>query len=199
VTMFQFSRVFTDGSSYRMREDEPSVKTRENWNIVTFKDLERLTGKTLRMIFAWRDEYGLPVDSSGSVNKVDLFKFMPWYIEHLKKTLARTAPKNPLNPLQERKIRNLDLDYQLKLGDLLERGQVIGWQISIIQNVINAFAKIPDLVNLIYGQDREAISEVFKDFQDQILNSMQKIPEILCLNDRAQAKLNELFEVMNKE
>ena len=172
----------------------------KDWHIVTCKHLEELTGKSRGTIYNWRITGGMPALGPVKAPRVDLRRFFPWFEEHITRLMTKGIKvHDPTTPLQQRKIRNEDLKYKQQIGELLERGQVIAWQIAQIKNIMNAFARIPDLVNLVFSKPREQIATVLEDFQDEVLQQLQKIPDMLHLAAPAQAKLMELYEVLTQE
>lgn len=179
----------------KLDEDrQATTQQAKDWFILTLKQVEEITGKHRKTVFNWRKESGMPSMGSGAGMRVDLRKFVPWFEDYVTKLLTKgIKPSDPTSPLQQRKIRHLDMEYKRQVGDLIERGQVIGWQVAQIQNIITAFAKIPDLVNLLFSQPREQIAQILADFQDEIILKMQKIPDMLSLDDVAMEKLSELY------
>jgi len=185
----------------KMEEDlEEKNAGRRDWNIVTLNQIVELTGRSRQTVYSWRDKHGMPSMGVNKATRVDLRKFWPWFEEYSRRLITKGVKVTPSPPpLTQRKIRREDLQYKRDIGDLLERGHVIAWQISVIKIVLNAFVRIPDLVNLMFNQSREVMVRILEDFQGDMVQKLEKIPDVLQLEPPAEAKLVELYEALNEE
>jgi hypothetical protein len=171
----------------------------KDWHTITLKQMEAVTAKSRQTLFRWRTQANMPAMGAIKTMRVDLRKFFPWFEKYITRLMTKgVKASDPTSPLQQRKIRDMDRDYNKSMGELLGRGPTIGWQTAQIQNIINAFAQIPDLVNDIYSQPREKIARRLEDFQVDLLHGMQKIPDMLQLEPEALAKLTEFYEILTR-
>ena len=112
----------------------------------------------------------------------------------MKKAVRGRDAVSPLNPFQAVKTERERLKLEQDRGELIERGSVIGFQTSMMQNLVNAFNSISDLANRVFGQPREEIVSRLEDFRDDVMAKLQHVPAELKLSDEAMAKLGEFYE-----
>jgi len=165
----------------------------KDWHIVSLNQLEQLTGKSRQTIYKWRNQAGMPCTGSAKATRVDLRRFVPWFEEHTALMSKGATVEKPIDPMKQRKIRTMDLRYKQQIGELIRREQVIGYQIAQIKNIVNAFAQVSDLVNLMFNQPREHMLQVMEGFKDDLLNKMKTVPDMLSLSPEAKGILKSLY------
>lgn len=163
-----------------------------NFFHISVGQMAELFGTTRQTIHTWYTEKGLPQNADGSF---DLFRAIGWYGDFcLKKTVRGRDAISPLNPFQAVKTERERLKLEQDRGELIERGEVIGFCTSMMQNVVNAFNSISDLANRVFGQPREEIVLRLEDFRDDVMAKLQHVPAELKLSDEAMEKLKEFQE-----
>jgi len=178
----------------RQRETgEPGV----NFNRVGVNQMAELFGVTRQTIHDWYRDQGLPQNTDGTF---DLARAIPWYEEFtLKKAVRGKDAVGPLNPFQDIKVKHMQLKFEQEQGELYGRGEAIGWQVAMMQNIVNAFNAIADLANRVFGQSREEIVALLEDFRDEIMGKMKHVPAELKLSEPALMKLTEFYEVIKPQ
>ena len=178
----------------RQREQgEPGV----NFNRVGVNQMAELFSVTRQTIHDWYREQGLPQNTDGTF---DLARSIPWYEEFtLKKAVRGKDAVGPLNPFQTVKTERERLRLEQDRGELIEREAVIGFQVSMMQNLVNAFNAVADLANRVFGQSREEIVALLEDFRDEVMGKMKHVPAELKLSEPALMKLREFYEVIKPQ
>ncbi len=165
-----------------------------NFKHLGTNQMAELFGTSRQTIHEWWTQKGLPQNIDGSF---DLYRAIPWYEEFvLKKSTRGREAVGPLNPFQAVKTERERLRLETERGELIERGAVIGFQVAMIQNLVNGFNAITDLANRIFGQPREEIVARLEDFRDDVTAKLQHVPGELKLSKEAKAKLTELYEIL---
>ena len=181
----------------KMDEDRPIATASGKWHTIPLKEMERMTGRSRSTLYRWRNSGGMPAMGSNNNMSVDLRKFFPWFEKYVMALATKgIKPADNTSPLQQRKIRDLDIDHQLRMGALLTRRSVIGWHTAMIMNLINGFAAVPSLVNEMHGLSREAMVLKMDGFKDNLLFGMRKVPEFLTIPPRAGVKLVEFHDLL---
>jgi hypothetical protein len=175
-------------------EDDGAKKT--DWNVITLGQLVELMGVTRQAVWKYRDQAGMPCMGSGPAARVDLKKWLPWYTEFMNKKIGGQKALTTASPLQDRKVRKLDLEYKIQMGQVVEEGAFIGWTTACLQAVIASFADLPEVANQMFGQPREEIVKALQRLQDDMAGRLQRTPEELHLSEEAQGKLREFYEVL---
>jgi len=156
-----------------------------------------LFGYSRQAVNEWYTSKGLPRNGD---NTFDLKTTIKWFEDYCIRKAARgRGAVGPLNPFQQVKTEREKLKLAEDRGELLDRGAVIGWQVAQLQNVMNAFDKIADYANLMYGQSREQIVEQLEEIRDIVLARLQNVPERLKLSDGAESALMKLYEAITKK
>jgi phage terminase Nu1 subunit (DNA packaging protein) len=159
--------------------------------------MAELFGVTRQTIHDWYRDQGLPQNTDGTF---DLARAIPWYEEFtLKKAVRGKDAVGPLNPFQTVKTERERLRLEQDRGELIEREAVIGFQVSMMQNIVNAFNAVADLANRVFGQSREEIVALLEDFRDEIMGKMKHVPAELKLSEPALMKLTEFYEVIKPQ
>lgn len=179
------------------RQKETSDGGSANFNRIGVGQMAELFGTTRQTIHDWYTTKGLPQNADGSF---DLCRAIPWYEDFtLKKAVRGRDAVTSLNPFQAVKTERERLQLERDRGGLIERGRWIGYEIAVMQNVVNVFNSITDLANRVFGQPREQIVERLEDFRDEVMGKLQHIPAELKLSEPAEAKLVELFEILKPQ
>jgi len=153
-----------------------------------------LFGYSRQAVDEWYNDKGLPRNGDGSF---DLKTTIKWFEDFtLKKATRGKSTIGPLNPFQQVKTERERLRLLEDRGELVSRGAAIGFQIAQLQNVINAFDKITDYANLMFGQPREEIVKVLEDLRDDCFSRLAAVPEQLKLTEKASEILTQLYEVL---
>ncbi|HUV67027.1 MAG TPA: hypothetical protein VMW24_24280 [Sedimentisphaerales bacterium] len=178
----------------RQREGgEPGV----NFGRVRVSQMAELFAVRRETIHEWYTQKGLPQNLDGTF---DLHRAIPWYEDHaIKKAVRSRDAVSPLNPFQTVKTERERLRLEQDRGELIERGAVIGFQVSMLQNVANAFNAMADLANRVFGQPREQIVARLEEFGDEVMAKLQHVPAELKLTAAAEAKLIELYEAIKPQ
>jgi len=179
------------------RQRETGDPASANFNRVGVNQMAELFSVTRTTIYQWYTEKGLPQNTDGSF---DLQRAIAWYEEFtLKKTVRGKDAISPLSPFQDVKVKHMQLKLEQEQGELANRGEILGFQMAMMQNVVNAFNAASDLANRIFGQPREQIVERLEDFRDEVMAKLQHIPAELKLSEPALAKLGELYEMIRPQ
>ena len=181
----------------KLDEERPAATVSGKWHTIRLKEMETMTGKSRSTLYRWRNGAGMPAMGGNKTMRVDLRKFFPWFEKYIIGLMTKgIKPADNTSPLQQRKIRDLDIDHKLRMGELLARGPQIGWHTSMIINVINGFAVVPTLVNDMHGLTREEMAVKMDGFRDDLLFGMRKVPDCLRLPPAAERKLVELYDIL---
>lgn len=160
---------------------------------VTIKQLCEISGRNRKTIHEWHTQSGLPRNADKTY---DLAVFISWFEGFTARKARPNGQAGPLNPFQQVKTERERLELEEKKGELVNIGRTVGWQCAQLKNIMNAFEKITDYANLMFGQPREEIVKVLEDLRDNVAAHLQHVPELLKLSDRAKKKLFELYAVM---
>jgi len=179
--------------------DEDGVTRKIEWNVILLTQVVELMGVTRQAVWNYRDHAGMPCMGSGPTGKVDLKKWLPWYTEFLTKKVGGQKSVTTVSPLQDRKVRQMDLDYRLAMGQVVEDGAFIGWTTSALQSIVTAFADLPEIANGMFGQSREEIVRSLQALQDSLMGRLQQVPEELHLSEVAKSKLLEFYGTIKQE
>lgn len=168
-----------------------------SFNRIGVNQMAELFGVTRITIYEWRTQKGLPANVDGSF---DLHTAISWFEDFtLKKSVRGNSPVSPVNPLQQVKTERQKLLLEQERGEMIERSAVIGFQVSMMQNIVNAFNAITDLANRVFGQPREEIVSMLESFRDDVTAKLQHVPAELKLPPKAMEKMAELFEIIGPE
>jgi hypothetical protein len=179
------------------RQKETGEAGGQNFQRISTNQMAELFGVSRQTILEWNKDKGMPRNTDDSYN---LHSAILWFEDYIKKLAVRGHDAvGPLNPFQAVKTERERLKLEQDRGDLLERAAVISFQVTMIQNVVNAFNAITDLANRVFGQPREQIVGHLEDFRDEVLAKLQHVPAELKLNGPAENKLVELWEVMRPQ
>jgi len=179
------------------RQRETGEAGSANFGRVGVNQAAELFGVARETIHEWRTEKGLPANIDGTF---DLHRAIQWYEDYtLKKAVRGKGEVGPLNPFQQVKTERERLQLEKDRGELIEREAVVGFQVVMMQNVVNAFHGAADLANRCFGQPREEIVARLEEFSDEVMGKLQHVPAELKLTPRAEAKLIELYEAIKPQ
>lgn len=178
-------------------DEEQGSSKAADFTRIGIVQLADLFGYSRQAVNEWYGEKGLPRNADGSF---DLKTAIKWFEEFtLKKAARGKNTVGPLNPFQQVKTERERLRLLADRGELLGRGEVIGWQIAQLQNILNCFDKITDYANLIFGQPREEIVKALEDLRDDCFSRLAAVPERLKLTEQAGETLAMLFEQLKED
>jgi len=160
-------------------------------------DYERLNLNQLAELFGvsritagdWYKKQGLMRNGDGTF---DLKTAIKWYEEFTLKKAARNKGPVGHNPLQQVKASIQQLEYEQLKGEMVGRGEVLGFQLAQLTSLVTAFGDLPGLANTMYSQPREQIVKRLEDFRDKVMAALQHVPDELKLPPAAMVKLKEL-------
>jgi hypothetical protein len=192
-----------DGMGWAVKLVEKFLTNADDQGIaVGGTDMRRLMQKQIAELFGvdrltvrnWTLGLGCPRNADGSF---DLFAVIRWHEDYiLKKSFRGRDAISPLNPFQAVKTERERLQLDKDRGELVKRGPVIGFQIAMMTNLVNAFNAITDLANRVFSQPREQIVLRLEEFRDEVMAKLQHVPAELKLGAEAVAKLTELYETI---
>lgn len=176
------------------RQKETGESGSANFNRISTNQMAELFGVTRQTVYEWQTQKGLMQNKDGTF---DLHSALQWFEDYiLKKATRGNSAVSPLNPFQAVKTKREELKLEHDRGELLERGAVLGFQVTMMQNVVNSFNGITDLANRVFSQPREEIVARLEDFRDEVMAKLQHVPAELKLDSEAGEKLNELFDIL---
>lgn len=163
---------------------EISVKTNQ---------LAELLGKTSRTVYNWYTKFGLPRNEDKTF---DLKTFLFWYEGFLiKKASGGDISISPLDPLKAIKAERIKVELAKHRKELVNRNEIIVGQIAWFHHIIGCFERgIEELTRLCYGQPREKIKEIFKNFFLRLHIESCKIPKEFRLSMKQERELFEFLQ-----
>jgi hypothetical protein len=179
------------------RQKETGESGGVSFTRVGVNQMAELFAVTRQTIYEWYRDKGLPQNADGTF---DLARAIQWFEDFtLKKAVRGKDAVGILNPFQAVKTERERMLLEQARGELLEREVILGWQIALMQNIVNAFNAIADLANRCFGQPREQIVERLEDFRDEVMGKLQAVPAELKLSTEAEGKLIELYEILKPQ
>jgi len=179
------------------RQRETGELGAANFSRVGVNQTAELFGVRRETIHDWYTTKGLPQNIDGTF---DLHRAIAWWGDfELKKAVRGRDAVGPLSPFQDVKVKHMLLKLDQEQGELVNRGDILGFQMAEMQNVVNAFNAIADLANRVFGQPREEIVSRLEDFRDEVMAKLQHVPAELKLSDRALTKLAEFYEAIKPQ
>jgi hypothetical protein len=159
---------------------------------LTSKQMQELTGKTRQTVeYEWPRNYGLSRNSDGSYNLAVFLKWFEKFTLETKQTTKITEPE----VLRNKKAEMLDLELKEKIGQLLDRNQVIAGLLARHQFLKNSFDKRTDkLPGLLENQPLERIRKILSASFAEICNELANSAIELKLNEGQNKKFRELIE-----
>ena len=168
---------------------DAGMKTEVNVNT---NQLARLTGKSSRTVYNWHTKFGLPRNADKTFN---LRIFLLWYEEFLIKKAGGNVSTTPLDPLKAIKAERIKVELAKHRKELVNRDEVIVGQIAWFHHIIGCFERgIEELTRLCYGQPREKIKEIFKNFFLRLHIESCKVPKEFRLSMKQERELFEFLQ-----
>lgn len=168
---------------------DAGMKTEVNVNT---NQLARLTGKSSRTVYNWHTKFGLPRNADKTFN---LRIFLLWYEEFLIKKAGGNVSITPLDPLKAIKAERIKVELAKHRKELVNRDEVIVGQIAWFHHIIGCFERgIEELTRLCYGQPREKIKEIFKNFFLRLHIESCKVPKEFRLSMKQERELFEFLQ-----
>ena len=160
-------------------------------------DYERLNLNQLAELFGvtrvtagdWYKKQGLMQNGDGTF---DLKTAIRWSEQFTLKKAARIKGPVGQSPPAQVKASILQLEYERMKGEMVGRGEVLGYQLAQLTNIGTAFVDIAGIANTMYQQPRDQIGKRVEDLRDTVMAALQHVPEELKLSPAAMVKLREL-------
>jgi hypothetical protein len=172
-----------------LRDEGGADRAALDYERLNLNQLAELFGVTRVTAGDWYKKQGLMRNGDGTF---DLKTAIRWYEEFTLKKAARNKGPVGASPLHQVKASIQQLEYEKLKGELVGRGEVLGFQLAQLTSIVTAFGDLPGLANTMYQQPREQIVKKLEDFRDKVMAALQHVPDELKLSPPAMAKLKEL-------
>lgn len=163
-----------------------------NFRRVTMLELADLMGVTRQAIDKWARQRSLPRNADGTF---DLKEVFVWFETDVAAKIRNPGNSAEHDPMRKRKTQLIEIDIDIKLGRLLERGPVMtGFtaRFQLLKASLSAFPR--DIGPLLENRSLSQIQKILDKAVASLLEEQKKIPEELRLPDGAARSLAECLE-----
>ncbi|MDK1104169.1 MAG: hypothetical protein QGD93_11235 [Actinomycetota bacterium] len=163
-----------------------------NFRRVTMLELADLMSVTRQAIDKWARQRSLPRNADGTF---DLKEVFVWFETDVAAKIRNPGNSAEHDPMRKRKTQLIEIDIDIKLGRLLERGPVMtGFtaRFQLLKASLSAFPR--DIGPLLENRSLSQIQEILDKAVASLLEEQKKIPEELRLPDGAARSLAECLE-----
>lgn len=163
-----------------------------NFRRVTMLELADLMGVTRQAVDKWVRQRSMPRNGDGTF---DLKEVFIWFEADVAAKIKNPGNSAEHDPMRKRKTQLIEIDIDLKLGRLLERGPVLSGFVArfqLLKITLSAFPR--DIGPLLENRSLSQIQEILGKAIASLLEEQKKIPEELSLPAGAAGSLAECME-----
>ena len=162
--------------------------------LISIKELSSLTGKTPQTIRNWIKQ-GCPTEDG----KFSVPVFFTWYTKYVQ--LKAKTKSNPAQAKLNRvRAKQIEMKIKKETQNLLPRKETIAGIIARIQRLTSQYNTLSALALKVSGKSPSQTQTILENwFKDELVVCLTESYKELHLSSRAERKLKELFNIIDKE
>ncbi len=186
------SKAIEVAAAWALQGDSDRPPGGSNFRRVTMLELADLMGVTRQAIDKWTRQRSMPRNADGTF---DLKEVFVWFETDIAAKIRNPGNSAEHDPMRKRKTQLIEIDIDLKLGRLLERGPVLSGFVARFQLLKVSLSAFPrDIGPLLENRSLSQIQEILGKAIASLLEEQKKIPEELSLPAGAAGSLAECME-----
>ncbi len=186
------SKAIEVAAAWALQGDSDRPPGGSNFRRVTMLELADLMGVTRQAIDKWTRQRAMPRNADGTF---DLKQVFVWFEADVAAKIKNPGNSAEHDPMRKRKTQLIEIDIDLKLGRLLERGPVLKGFVARFQLLKVSLSAFPrDIGPLLENRSLSQIQEILLKAVASLLEEQKKIPEELSLPAGAAEAFGECLE-----